>query len=145
MLEYIAKSFSVFLVGFFPFAEIYVAVPAGFAIGLDPASVVVWSVLGNFLPVLVVHWFHGFLLKIPRFGPWLGGLASDRVRERLDRQGFWFVALATPWIGVWVVAAALRVLDMSPQKMMLSIFAGVVGYAVVIAALIIAGVELVTG
>ncbi|MCC5878002.1 MAG: small multi-drug export protein [Candidatus Sumerlaeia bacterium] len=145
MLEYIAKSFSVFFVGFFPFAEIYVAVPAGFALGLDPASVIVWSIVGNFLPVLLIQWFHDVLLRIPRFGPWLGGLASEKVKDRLDRHGFWFVVLATPWIGVWVVAAVLRLLDMDPRKAVLSILIGVVGYAVVIAGLIMAGVELASG
>lgn len=145
MTEYILKSASVFFVGFFPFAEIYVAVPAGFAIGLDPVSVVVWSVIGNFLPALLIHFFHQQLLMIPRFGPWLGRLSSERIKEKLDRHGFWFVALSAPWIGVWVVAATLKVLDMNPRTLLCSLLVGVVGYAVVIALLIVVGVAAVSG
>lgn len=141
MIEYALKSFSTFLIGFIPFAEIYVAVPAGFAVGLDPLSVVFWSVLGNFLPVVLIHFFHEQLLRLPRLGPWLGRLASPKVKEKLDRHGFWFVVVSAPWIGVWAVAATLKVLNMDARVLLTATFAGVAGYAVVLAGLIMAGIE----
>jgi hypothetical protein len=55
MLEHLASGWAVFLVGFMPMAEIYVAVPAGLAIGLSPASAVAWSVAGNWAPIPLVH------------------------------------------------------------------------------------------
>lgn len=36
MIEYLTKAWATFLIGFVPVAEIYVAVPAGMAMGLDP-------------------------------------------------------------------------------------------------------------
>lgn len=41
MLEYLARAAAAWFVGFFPLAEIYVAVPAAMAAGLDDVSVVV--------------------------------------------------------------------------------------------------------
>jgi hypothetical protein len=38
MIEYLTKAWATFLIGFVPVAEIYVAVPAGMAMGLDPIS-----------------------------------------------------------------------------------------------------------
>ena len=50
-LDYVARAASAWFLGFFPFVEIYVAVPTAFAFGLDPSSAVVWPVLGNVTPV----------------------------------------------------------------------------------------------
>jgi len=46
MVEYIAKAFAAWFIGFFPYFEIYVAVPAAIAMGLDYFSAVTWSVFG---------------------------------------------------------------------------------------------------
>ncbi|MEO1165549.1 MAG: hypothetical protein AAFV98_17320 [Chloroflexota bacterium] len=35
MVEYIGKAFSAWFLGFFPLAEIYIAVPGAIALGLD--------------------------------------------------------------------------------------------------------------
>jgi uncharacterized membrane protein len=141
MIEYLAKALSVWLIGFFPLAEIYVAVPSGFALGLDPVSVVVWSVSGNYLPVLLIHFAYERVLRTPRLGAWLARSNSQRVKRLLDRHGFWFLALATPWIGVWIVAASVKALGMDARPMLLATFAGVLGYAIAIAVLIAGGME----
>jgi hypothetical protein len=54
--DYWAKAISVWFIGFFPLAEIYVAVPAGIAMGLDTGSAVLWGSAGNYAPVLLLHY-----------------------------------------------------------------------------------------
>jgi uncharacterized membrane protein len=141
-MEYIAKAWSVWLLGFVPFAEIYVAVPAGLALGLDPVSTVFWSVAGNFAPVPLLHFGYERLARIPRAAVWLDRLASEDRRRRLERSGFWFVAVLTPWIGVWVVAASARALGLPGRALLASTLLGIAVYAVAVAAVIMAGVSL---
>jgi uncharacterized membrane protein len=68
MIEYLAKAWAVFLIGFMPVAEIYVAVPAGMAMGLDPISAVTWSVAGNWAPIPLLHLLYDQMRMVPRLG-----------------------------------------------------------------------------
>jgi hypothetical protein len=40
--EYMTKAFSTWFIGFFPYFEVYAAVAAGMAMGLDGVSAIVW-------------------------------------------------------------------------------------------------------
>ncbi len=139
MFSYFAKAFSVWFIGFFPLAEIYVAVPSGLAMGLDPVSVVFWSVFGNFLPAILVTSFYEQIAGRGRVGRWLQGLASDKVSKKLNSHGFLFTALLTPWIGVWVIAATVKLFGMKTRLFLQASFVGILLYAIVLAALLALG------
>ena len=123
MLDYAARAASAWFLGFFPFFEIYVAVPAAFGLGLDPVSAVVWPVLGNVTPVFLIVLGYEQLMRVERLRGWLQGRRSARFERWIDRYGAPFVLLVTPWIGVWAVAATAQALGM--QR------AALVGYSVV--------------
>ncbi len=137
--EYMAKAAAAWFMGFFPFFEIYVAVPGAIALGLDYKSAVFWSVLGNFTPVPIIVFAYERLLRLPGLKRWLR--TSGRLERLLDRYGMWFVLVITPWIGVWVVAATARVLGMKRDPLLLYSFASIALYAVTIAAGIALGVS----
>lgn len=139
MFSYFAKAFSVWFIGFFPLAEIYVAVPSGLAMGLDPVSVVFWSVFGNFLPAILVTSFYEQIAGKGRVGRWLQGLASEKVSRKLNSHGFLFTALLTPWIGVWVIAATVKLFGMKTRLFLQASFVGLLVYAIVLAALLVLG------
>jgi hypothetical protein len=146
MLEYLAKSLSAFVAGFTPFLEIYIAIPGAiFGLGLDYVSAAVWCTIGNYLPVPAIVLFHERLSRMAYIGPWLARLSSGRSRRILDRHGPAFLILATPWISVWPVTAAAAALGMNRNKVMLYILISLVGYAIVLTALIALGVEWWTG
>ena len=111
MWEYATKAATALALGFAPFLEIYVAIPVAMAMGLGHVSVVLWCVLGNFLPVPIIVFAYDWLRRRPRLGPWLERLATGRAQRVLSRHGPIFVLLVTPWIGIWAVAAAARVME----------------------------------
>lgn len=142
MTEYWAKAFAVWFIGFFPLAEIYVAVPAGMAMGLDVVSAVVWGSAGNYAPVLLLHYGYEALARQPRLAGWLARLSSEGARARLERHGFWFVLLVTPWTGVWIMAATVKLFGMRQRPFLVASLLSIVGYAVAIGALLAAGIDL---
>ncbi|GAB4318002.1 MAG: hypothetical protein Kow00117_08230 [Phototrophicales bacterium] len=138
-MEYLSKALMTWFLGFFPLAEIYVAVPAGMALGLSGLSVVVWSVFGNFLPILLIHYGYESLMRIEWINRWLTWLASDKAKARMDRYGIWAVLVLTPWIGVWAMSATAKAFGMNITRLMLAALVSIVVYAVVIVGLISLG------
>lgn len=141
MIEYIASAATVWFLGFFPLFEIYVAIPAGVAMGLDPASNVAWSVFGNFTPILLIHYGYGQLRRVTRVRDWLDRRSSERFRRWLDRWGVWCVLVVTPWTGVWIMAATMRSLGMDSARFLVYSLASILIYAVALVALIELGVS----
>ena len=141
MLEYFSRAFSVWFVGFFPWAEIYVAVPAGFGLGLDIYSTVGWSVLGNYLPAILIARSYDSLIRFPRINRWLSKLSSPKVRARIERNGVWTTILLTPWLGVWVMAATVKVFGMQTRPFLWASLASIFVYAVVLVGLISLGFD----
>ena len=145
MLDYLVIAFGAWFLGFFPLAEIYVAVPAAVATGMDDISVIFWTVLGNFTPVLIITVFYGCLMRNARIQGWLARFTSDKVRMRVDRYGVLFVLLVTPWTGIWVMTVTARALGMNHTRFMLAAFVSIFSYAVIVLFLIRAGVAVTAG
>jgi len=143
-VDYFVRAAGAWFVGFFPLAEIYVAIPAAMATGLDDVSVVFWSVFGNFTPIVLIHFFYERLTRIERVRAWFARLVSERFKQWIDRYGIWFVLLITPWTGVWVMAVTAKVLGMSGERLMPASFVSVLVYAIVLVVLINTGFDLVS-
>jgi uncharacterized membrane protein len=143
MIDYISKAFSVWFIGFFPAFEIYIAVPAGIAMGLDYYSTIIWSVAGNYTPILVIHYSYERLIKIPRIKKWFYKLSSQRLKCWVDTYGIAFVLLVTPWIGVWVIAVTMKLLKMNSSLFIIYSFFSILAYAVTLATLINLGIDFV--
>jgi len=139
--EYLLKAWAVFLIGLVPMAEIYVAVPAGIAMGLDPLSSVTWSVAGNWAPIPLLHLLYDRLRAVPRLGEALDRLASERARARVEGGGFWFYLLVTPLIGTWALGVTVKLLRVRPATFLAPSFLSVLGFGLVIAAALATGIE----
>ena len=142
--EYIIKAAGVWFTGFFPLAEIYVAIPAAVAVGLDSFSVVFWSVFGNFTPIVLIVAFYERLMQYERPRQWLSRFSSERFKAQIDRYGTWFVLLITPWTSVWVMAVTAKALRMDSRRLLLFAFISVTVYAIGITMLITAGVATIS-
>lgn len=141
MMDYLAKAFGAWFLGFFPLAEIVVAVPAAAATGLDDVSVVVWTVAGNFTPALLINVAYERLRRWERVGRYLDRLATDKVRARVNRWGMPFVLLMTPWVGIWAMSVTAKALGMAPRRFLLTAFCSILGYAITFMLLIRLGLD----
>lgn len=144
IIEYIGRAAIAVLVGFVPFLEIYLAVPAAIAAGLDYFSAVFWSVLGNFLPVLLLIFAHDRLMRIERLKNWLTGSRSERFQNAVNRYGGWGIIVITPWVGIWIVAATAQALGMKRSVLIGFSLASIIIYAVLIAVAVALGIEAFT-
>lgn len=144
-VDYAARAATAWFLWFFPFFEIYVAIPAAFALGLDPVSAVVWPVLGNVAPILLIAFAYEQLMRIERVRRWLQGRRSERFEAWINHYGAPFVLLVTPWIGVWAVAATARALGMNRANLMLYSSVSITVYAIVIGAGIVVGFGIPAG
>ena len=144
MIEYVGKAALAWVIGFAPFLEIYLAVPAAIVAGLDYFSAVFWSVLGNFTPVLLIAFIHDQLMRVERVKRWLTGKRSERFQRWLDRYGGWAIILITPWVGIWVVAATAQALGMKRSVLIGFSLASIVLYAILIAVAVALGIEAFT-
>jgi uncharacterized membrane protein len=142
-LDYLAKAAGAWFVGFAPFFEIYVAVPGAIAVGLDYVSAVIWPVLGNFTPVLLIAFFYDQLSRVEGVDRLLER-RSPKLERWINAYGPWFILLTTPWIGVWVVATTAQLLGIKRGPLLFYSFVSITVYAVAIAFLIALGIEVFT-
>lgn len=142
VVEYLAAAALTWLVGFIPLFEIYVAIPAGLAAGLDPVSATLWAAFGNIVPLWLVDLGYERLRRIERVDRYLSMLRRERVERILDRWGFIAVFVATPLLGVWTMALAAKGLGMTSRPFLIASTISVSVYAVAITLAIVVGLDL---
>ncbi|MEX0780195.1 MAG: small multi-drug export protein [Balneolales bacterium] len=142
MLDYLLKAFSLWFLGFVPFAEIIIAVPAGLAMGLDQVSVIIFSVAGNFTPVLLIEYGYTLLMRYQKIRLWLNRYTSERAAANINKYGLWYMLVITPWVGVWAMGAMAKMLNMPRKTFMWGAFISILVYAVVIVVLVEVGTGL---
>ena len=142
MLEYIIKALTALAMGFFPYLEIYVAVPAALAMGLDGFSAVFWSGLGNFFAVPLIVFFYSFLTRFPRLDRWLSRLYKNKHQNSIEKYGNFFIILMTPLVGIWVTAVIARFVGFPKVRLFLCSFCSIYIYGTLMAVLTILGFDL---
>jgi uncharacterized membrane protein len=142
VLDYLWKAAVTWVVGFAPQFEVYLAVPAALALGLDYPSAVFWSVFGNFMAVPVTLVFFEQIRSIEWLNKFLERRYSEKQQQRLNRYGAWFVVMATPLVGIWVVAFMARIAGVHNSTLLVSSFFSVLLYGVLVALLIHVGLTL---
>lgn len=144
MWDYVVKAGSAWFAGFFPLAEIYVAIPFAMSIGLDAASAVLWTVLGNITPIVLMSLLYDQLTRVAWLRERLGRMVSERFARAVNRYGTGIILLITPWIGVWIVAVTARVIGMRHSRLIVAASLSVVLYAVALAVMLQTGAALLT-
>jgi uncharacterized membrane protein len=86
--------------GVLPIAEGNVAVPVGLALGMNPVTAVLLSVLGTGTQTLLVRGAAGWLLSLPRIARWWERRWTGRTRQLFEWQEVtWVVLIGIPWLG----------------------------------------------
>ena len=141
MFEYLYKALTVWFIGFFPFFELFIAIPAGVSLKLDPVSTVIFCVAGNFFPVILIDFGYNRLIRYERVKTWLDRRVSERMIQNVNRHGTWYLLVITPWIGVWAIAVTARILRMKRTQMAWGVLASLTIYAIVLVVMIHAGID----
>lgn len=144
VVEYVAKALTAWATGFFPFAEIYVAVPVALALGLDDISSIAWPALGNIAPLFLINYGYEWLQRFSVTRRLLRRITSRRALDRVKRHGPWLILLLTPWIGVWAVAAGAKLLGMPGRPLILAASVSIIAYAIVLVVAIRTGIGLLS-
>jgi uncharacterized membrane protein len=145
MSSTLAQAATAWFLGFFPLAEILIAVPAVLALGMPPVSAVGWTVLGNLTPVVGLVAADAWLRRSPRITSWLDQRRSPRIERLLNRHGPWVLFWGTPWAGVWAVTVTGIALGMSRKRLVLWSSLSVLVHAVVLAGGILWGWGWISG
>lgn len=132
VVDYVSRAGAAWFLGFFPLAEIYVAVPAAIASGLDDVSVIFWTVTGNFTPALLINGLYEWLRTFDRVDRWFDRMTSEKVQQRLNRYGVWVVLVLTPWVGIWAMTVTAKVFGMNTMRFFTAALLSIVSYAVII-------------
>ena len=78
MEEILVMMLAVFLMAATPLLEVWIAIPAGIAMGLDPVLTALMAGLGNFIPLIFIA------IGFERFRLWF----ESRCKDREERVGF---------------------------------------------------------
>ena len=144
MFDYIYKASTVWFFGFFPFFELFVAIPVGVSLKLDPVSTVVFCVAGNFFPVLLIDSGYNRLVRYKRVKAWLDRRISEKMVRNVHRHGTWYLLVITPWVGVWAMAVTARILRMNRARLAWGVLASLTIYSIALVVMIHAGIDFFT-
>ena len=147
MIEYIIKALTAWFLGFFPYFEIYLAVPAAVIMGLDSFSAIFWPVLGNYLAVPVIDLFFKQTTKVRFIKKWFEKQEKSKryskFHKYIEKSGVIALLLFTPWIGIWFATLAAKTVGMTRRNIYLFTFISIFSYAVVILVLMKVGFNMV--
>ncbi|MDG5799623.1 small multi-drug export protein [Marinilabiliaceae bacterium ANBcel2] len=140
MLEYIIQAVSVWFISFIPAFEIFVAIPAGVGMGLDPISLLLFSVSGNLAPLFIIDRGEKWILSITWIRKRVTKPISPKTKKYINRYGIWYVLLITPWTGIWLMGATSKAFQMKNRAFIWSASISIFLYAAIIIALIHLGI-----
>ncbi len=136
MFEYFRECFIVWFIGFLPMLGIYIAIPVGFFLKLDPVSTMVCAIVGTYLPIPLIILLFDWLNSYPRIKKFLMRFYSERFTRMANSHGMWFMLLVSPLIGAWTVSITGRLLHIDPKKIATFTLLGMILYGVVLTFLI---------
>jgi len=127
MSEFVYAIAVVFLIGAAPWLEVWVAIPVGIAMGLNPVIAFAAAVTGNFVPLIAIvltyrraqTWFKGRFLPDPASSSSLGG-RRRRFKKLWNRYGVPVVALVAPATIGTHLATILAMMGGSSRKSVLT-------------------------
>jgi uncharacterized membrane protein len=133
----------VLLVSMVPIAELRVGIPLGVFLGLPLESSIIWSVMGNMIPMFLIMKFlepvSRFLMKHSKFFKhWLTKI-FDHTRTKhtstMETMGaislITFIAIPLPGTGAWTGALICHLFNVPYWKSILYITLGVLGAALI--------------
>lgn len=139
MTAYLQDCFIILLIGFLPWLGILAAVPIGLFLRLDLFSIAVFSILGNYLPILLVILLFDRLNKFEKVKIFSKYLYSEKFLRIINKYGMWAVLFTTPLIGSWTISFTGKALQLDSRKLALYSLIGKIIYGVGLTILVHSG------
>ena len=153
----ILKYLLIMIISMIPIVELRGAVPIGISMGLHPILTIMICVIGNMLPVPVIHIFarkfliwgskQKFIDKICSFFIRKGERASAKLLNNKNRYGTMlalmiFVGLPLPGTGAWTGTLGASFLGLDFKTTCISVVCGVIFAGVVMTVLTLCGLHI---
>lgn len=136
MFEYFKDCFIVWFIGFAPLLGIYLAIPVGFLLKLDPFSIALFSIIGTYLPIPLIIILFDRLNSIPFFRKLIMRFYSPKITNILNRHGMFFIMLTVPFLGAWTVSIGGRLLHLDARRLAVYTLLGMCLFGIVLTLLI---------
>lgn len=133
------------LLAMLPVNELRGTIPIAISIfGLQPLEAMIYSIIGNMLPIFFIVWLLPVLANFlsrrfkvfDRFFKWLFERTRKKFYEKYQKYGDWalviFVAIPLPMTGAWSGAVAAFLFGIPYRKSILLILGGVVIAGIVV-------------
>ena len=130
IIKYIGAAFSTWFIGFFPYFEIYIAIPAGFAAGR------------NWMVIPFVDICYEWLMKFNFMKKIMEKSLNGKWENRIEKHGAWVILLLTPLAGVWTIGVIAKALKFNRAKLWIYSATSVGITGLIITILIINGITL---
>jgi len=142
-----------------PVVELRGAMPIGYAMGLNPVTVFLLSVIGNILPVPIIYFFLGKIFvflkvvlkdkgeKIIHFVHKKTILDEKKMKqiEKYKYLGLYlFVTVPLPLTGAWTGIAIATLTKMDFKKSFVAISLGVISAGIIISIMYFTGLRILT-
>lgn len=144
MIEYMSKFMIVWAVAFLPVSELFIAIPTGFALGLDSTSILVSTITGNILPILLIHFGFQQMMRIESVQRWLMRLATPKVQGLATRYGLWLILVGTPLVGVWAIGITAELTAINRRNVFLTALVSICIYSLGVTFAAVYGVEAIS-
>lgn len=134
---------AVFIVAATPLLEIWIAIPMGLAMGLDPVLTAIAAILGNFIPLLIIV---GFFEKIrnwyeSRYPEGRDSRRLERFRRIWERYGLPVAALTAPAsIGTHLAIVIVLTLGTDAKRTLVWMAFSIIAWAAVVTPLAYYGI-----
>jgi uncharacterized membrane protein len=142
----------IFLISSSPVVELRGAIPLGYALGLDPLKIFLFSILGNLFPVIPLlvffRWIIGKLERIKGIGRLLKWWFQkvEKKSKIVETAGFWglvlFVSIPFPGTGAWTGSVAATLFNFKLRKAFIAISLGVIIAAILVSSMTLGVVKL---
>ena len=152
LFELLPPQLAVMIVAALPVFELRGSLPLGVLCGLSPLQSLLWSLIGNLLPLPLLLYLMPHLLQLLRRLPFTGRILAwldareRRYRADLRRYGLpaltILVAIPLPGTGLWSGCLAAALLQLPRRKAALAITVGVLIAAAIVFAVTVGGVIL---
>lgn len=145
LFKNIPPQIAAMLIAMFPIAELRVSIPIALGVyKLSTLSSFFWSVLGNFIPAVIIlkfiepisNWLSEKSNLMKKFFSWLFERTKGKFKGDYMKYGelalVVFIAIPFPLTGAWTGSIAAFLFGIPPKRAAWLVFLGIVGAGVIV-------------